>query len=148
MRIQVKKRMLAALIVVFFMAMSFPAFALERQGRWLKYSGTYPYLVGYDLQQLFAEKVSDATVESRLNQLQEFGVTAIRVWANNWFMGPDAYHPWLRDADGKFDLDTWDSAFWDRMRRWVQECKNRSIIVEFVIFSEYPKGGWRGIWWQ
>jgi len=55
-KIQVKKSMLAALIVAFVMATSFPAAALERQGRWLKYNGTYPYLVGYDLQQLFFHK--------------------------------------------------------------------------------------------
>jgi hypothetical protein len=143
-----RNSMMAALIMVFSMVILRSACALEREGRWLKYNGAYPYLVGYDLQQLFADKVSEATVDYRLNQLQEFGVTAIRVWANNWFMGQNAHYPWARDSNGKFDLNTWDAAYWNRMRSLVQKCKDREIIVEFVIFSEYPKGGLKGIWWQ
>jgi len=64
-------------------------------------------------------------------------------------MGPNAYYPWIRDADGKFDLDTWDSAFWDRDAQvGPGNARTGASSWEFVIFSEYPKGGWRGIWWQ
>jgi hypothetical protein len=121
------------------------AAGLERSGRWFKYNGSYPYFVGYDLQQLFANKsYSYADIDHKLDQLKEFRVNKIRVWANNWYMGTNAYYPWTVDASGKKNLDVWDATYWTRMKDFVQKCKDRGIIVEFTIFSPYPKdiNGW------
>lgn len=142
----------SAIVFILFLISFNNVFAqgLERSGRWLTYDNGYPYLVGYDLQQLFAQKnYTDADMDAKLNQLQEFRISAIRVWANNWFMGDNGYYPWLRGADGKFDLRSWDATYWERMKRFTQKCEDRGIIVEVAIFSEYP--GYSSsteVWWS
>jgi len=112
---------------------------LERSGRWFKYDGSYTYFVGYDLQELFAKRAySYADMDYKLNQLQEFRVNKIRIWADPWFMGTGAYYPWAMDTNGKKNLDEWDNTYWTRMKDFVQKCKDRGIIVEVSIFAPYP----------
>jgi hypothetical protein len=123
--------------------------ALSRSGRWLTYNGDHPYFVGYDLQQLFSQKsYTYGDLDYKLDQLQEFRINKIRVWADNWFMGTGGYYPWAVDIDGKKDLDQWDSAYWTRMRDFVQKCKDRDIIVEYTLFAPYPSEATSDSWWN
>ena len=122
---------------------------LERSGRWLMYNNSYPYLVGYDLQQLFSQKsYSYADIDYKLNQLQEFRINKIRVWINAWFLGINGYYPWIVDANGKKNLDVWNVTYWTRMRDFVQKCKDRDIIVEFTLFTPYPIESASDSWWK
>ena len=59
--------------------------------------------------------------------------------------------PWARsdtagyEAGGnKFDLDRWDSRFFERFRDFLSEASNRSIIVEVTLFSShYQEMQWK-----
>jgi hypothetical protein len=58
--------------------------------------------------------------------------------------------PWARSstpgyADGgnKFNLDVFDSAYWSRLRDFVQQASNRGIVVEYVLFcTSYDSNDW------
>ena len=59
--------------------------------------------------------------------------------------------PWARSnvsgaADGgnKFDLTSWDTAYFDRLRHFVAAAGHRGIVVEFVLFCPfYEEDLWR-----
>lgn len=69
-----------------------------------------------------------------------------------FFPGADVLVPWARAntderaADSKplFDLTTWESAYWDRLRSFLRDCEKRSIVVCLEFFDEpsirYNKG--------
>ncbi len=112
---------------------------IEAVGRWFRYGGGYPYLVGYDYQELFCKKAyTYADVERKLDAFVKYRINKVRVWANCWFMRENAYYPWAVDENGKKNLDAWDDVYWTRMKDFVQMCKDRDIVVEFTIFSPYP----------
>ncbi len=57
---------------------------------------------------------------------------------------PDRFlQPWPRrttsgyalDGRGKWDLSSWDEAYFTRLRQFVQACSDRGIIVELTLFS-------------
>jgi hypothetical protein len=58
---------------------------------------------------------------------------------------PEAFlAPWARAAGGKFDLDQWDPAYFDRLGAFVSEARNRGIIVEVTLFSaHYQEQHWK-----
>lgn len=119
---------------------------LERDGRWLRYDGDWLYLVGVDMQSLVS---ADAWTDGAdgysgdylpiLDALAAARVNKVRLWANAWFITPDRLHsqPFARDADDRFDLEQWDDAYWTRLRDFVSECRDRSIMVEYCLFSQY-----------
>src|SRR5688572_18251123 len=59
--------------------------------------------------------------------------------------------PWARSATAgaavggnKFDLDRWDSAFFDRLKAFCQAASERGIVVEVVFLSQmYDERMWR-----
>jgi hypothetical protein len=52
--------------------------------------------------------------------------------------------PWVRTADGKYDLERWNPAYFDRLVRFVGEAGRRGIVVELVLFSAlYEDVHWR-----
>ncbi len=112
--------------------------ALERSGRWLTYDGAHPYLVGYDLQQLFTDSsYTEAQVKAKIDTLAAYGTTCFRVWLNTWFLGYGHYYPYTYSG-GKFNLDSFSSAYWTRVKNLITYAKSKDIIVEVVVFSEYP----------
>lgn len=152
-----------AMLVFFLIMVTFSLIALNmvsaadtsglvKDGRWFKYNGEYPYFVGYDYQELFAKKSFSYTdIDNKLNALQNYRVNKVRVWADCWFLGSDGYYPWTVDANGKKNLDSWDTTYWTRMKDFVQKCKDRDIIVEVTIFSPYPddfNGWWTNTTWK
>lgn len=55
--------------------------------------------------------------------------------------GPDEFiAPWAwSDTTGgfegrKFDLDRWNPAYFDRLRKFLRAAQDRGVIVEFVLF--------------
>jgi hypothetical protein len=58
---------------------------------------------------------------------------------------PEAFlAPWARAADGKFDLNRWDQAYFDRLIAFVSEAEKRGIIVEVTLFSaHYQEQHWK-----
>jgi len=52
--------------------------------------------------------------------------------------------PWVRAAGGKFDLDQWAPAYFDRLAEFVSEAEKRGIIVEVTLFSaHYQEQHWK-----
>ncbi len=114
---------------------------LARSGRWLYYNGSPIWLVGYDLQQLFNDATyNEAAVKVYIDTLATYGATAFRVWMHTWFLdnpGTD-YYPY-QYADGEFKLGTFDEDYFTRWKTLIAYAKTKGIMVEIVIFSEYPE---------
>lgn len=98
----------------------------------------------------------DFDYETYLETLEEDGLNLTRlftgVYVESWGEGwntlnpaPGRYlAPWARSdtpgyADGgnKFDLDTWDEAYFERLRNFAAEAGQRNIVVEVVLFCVY-----------
>ncbi len=54
--------------------------------------------------------------------------------------------PWARSSEpgyagggNKFDLDTWDTEYFDRLKDFVEEAGNRGIVVELTFFCGYSQ---------
>ena len=113
---------------------------LEAKGRWLYYNNSPIWLVGYDLQQLFTDATyTEAQVKSKIDDLANYGTTCFRIWINNWFMEVDKNHWPYTYSNGKFNLDSFNEAYWNRVKNLTAYAKSKGIMVEVVVFSEYPK---------
>ncbi len=96
-----------------------------------------------------------------LNQLQSNGLNLTRTFSGD-FRGKDAsptlspqgkdhfISPWAWSQtsggyDGtKFDLDTWNDAYFDRLKDFVEQAGNRGIVVELVLFcNQYTQDRWQ-----
>ena len=61
---------------------------------------------------------------------------------------PPAWHapptilPWPRTPQGKFDLDRWDGAYFERLRGFVSAARAHGIMVDVCLFNGV------GDWWQ
>ncbi|MCR4330445.1 MAG: carbohydrate-binding protein [Patescibacteria group bacterium] len=116
---------------------------LERSGRWFTYDGQPTYLVGFDAQQLATDPAIDY-VEA-LDLMAQNQINKVRIWTYVWFGNPSgAFTPWVRDANGRHDLDQWNPAYWDRVRDFLAKARDRKIVVEISIFAPYPAADW---WW-
>ena len=52
--------------------------------------------------------------------------------------------PFKKLADGKYDLERWNSDFWRRFNEYLSLCKQRNIIVQIEIWATHDlsKGRW------
>lgn len=124
-----------------------PAGSLARKNRWFYYKGSPIYLVGVDAQQLVADPRLDYS--SVLSRLQPYKVNKVRIWLDSYFSGALAYRPWKYDASTKrFDLDTWNSAYWRRLAAFVGTAEQDGIIVEVSLFNAYPSDSKHNGWWR
>ena len=108
---------------------------LVREGRWFYYRGEPQWMAGIDFQSAAARKHYDYV--QLLDRLQDLGLNKIRLWAYSWFLGRQGLAPW-KYHNGKYDLDEWDEAYWQRVRRFVDEAEVRDIFIEFTLFAPYP----------
>jgi hypothetical protein len=94
-----------------------------------------------------------------LNELQRHGLNNTRIWVGPYREVPgnfgissntlapeaaDFVAPWPRssnspggDGGNKFDLDSWNDAFFVRLKRFVQEAAKRDVVVEVNLFCPY-----------
>ncbi|HOG29226.1 MAG TPA: hypothetical protein PLN93_11195 [Vicinamibacterales bacterium] len=71
-------------------------------------------------------------------RLADLGVTLTRAWLfDAWAIGAsagtgcyDGYLPWVRGADGRFDLWSMDAAYLDRLRAYVEAMAAQGILVQ------------------
>jgi hypothetical protein len=93
------------------------------------------YLLGVDQQQLACQ--TDVDYARKLDLIKAAGMDKVRIWGSCYFMDPrNALQP-VAFRDGRFDLDTWDDAYWVRVRDFVAQAKARDIIVEYTLFANY-----------
>lgn len=122
------------------------ASGLTRSGRWFLYKGAYVYLAGIDAQELVADPTYDSTAV--LDKLQAYRINKLRIWIDAWFGGAGYLRPWQYDGQtGRFDLDTWNDAYWDRLRAFAAAAQARDIIIEVSIFDAYPHDADPNGWW-
>ncbi len=94
-----------------------------------------------------------------LNELQSWGFNLTRLFSGVYVEDPTAFHiarntlapaplrficPWARSTQpgyagggNKFDLHTWDRAYFHRLKDFVAEAGKRGIVVEMVLFCPY-----------
>jgi hypothetical protein len=57
-------------------------------------------------------------------------------YQNTLAPGPGRFvSPWARTTDDKFDLDSWNPDYFERLRDFVAAARERGIVVEVVLFS-------------
>jgi hypothetical protein len=71
--------------------------------------------------------------------------TSFSIPRNTLAPRPEAFlAPWARTTGGKFDLNQWDQAYFDRLTAFVSEAEKRGIIVEVTLFSaHYQEQHWK-----
>ncbi len=82
-----------------------------------------------------------------LDVFQRDGMNLTRVWTMGYpgASPQELIQPWLRsstgananDGLGKWDLSTWNEAFFTRLRDFVQLASDRGIVVEVTLFSVF-----------
>jgi hypothetical protein len=102
----------------------------------------------------------DFAFEPYLNVLEEAGLNYTRIYPGAYFETADYFVkdnplgplpgrqvlPWARSEQpgyplggNKFDLDTWDVAYFDRLRNFIEQAGLRGIVVEICLFNcMYP----------
>lgn len=88
-------------------------------------------------------------------RLTEHLDTLVRVGGNyirNTMSARDAgnVHPWARDAEGRYDLDRWNDAYWTRFERLLEETARRGIVVQIEIwaFHDFTEEDWEASPWN
>ncbi len=92
-----------------------------------------------------------------LETLEQDGMNLTRLFSGTYVEKPGAFGierntlapapgrylaPWAR-ADGKFDLDRWNAAYFERLKGFLSEAAKRGIVVELTLFSsQYTDDNW------
>ncbi len=101
----------------------------------------------------------DLDFEPYLDELECCGLNLTRTFSGAYMEHPEAFNiaentlapkpgrllcPWARsDEDGyaaggaKFDLGTWDEAYFDRLKAFVTAASERGVVVEYVLFCPF-----------
>ncbi|MCD6498680.1 MAG: hypothetical protein J7M25_10325 [Deltaproteobacteria bacterium] len=119
---------------------------LTHAGRWLKYDGQYLYMVGIDLQSVVGAEPwhsgsdgYDGDYTRILDELQTARINKVRIWANVFFRPADqVQQPFKQLSNGRYDLNQWNDTYWARLKDFVSKAKQRHIMVEYCLFSQYP----------
>jgi hypothetical protein len=115
------------------------AAGLGRTGRWFTYNGQPIYLIGYDMQELAADPTID--YNAVLDLFVQYRLNKVRIWSYSYWSPEDFLHPWSY-TNGRFDLDAWNDAYWQRLRDFVAAAHRRGIMVEYTIFAANNVDDW------
>src|SRR5712691_7471755 len=121
---------------------------LEHVGRWFTYNGQYIFLIGYDSQELAANPSLDYNVA--LDLFVQYRLNKVRIWIEYCYWDATFLAPWPV-VNGKFDLDSWDPAFWQRVKNFVAAAQSRNIMVEATIIAPNnidDTSGWSAAAWN
>lgn len=130
--------LLLSLAVMCSSAVATPAQAstgtLGHAGRFYTVNGVPTVLVGMDMQELAANPAINYT--AMLDALQSHHVNAIRLWIYPAWAPSTYLEPWTYGvcASGKYDLNTWNSSYWTRLKAVVDAANTRGIYVELSLF--------------
>lgn len=96
--------------------------------------------------------------EKELDELARHGLNLVRLFGGHYHEIPgdfgitrnvlapspeDYIAPFVRGKDGKYDLNTPNEEYYDRLIGYVQKCSDRGIVVEMTIFCPfYHEGLW------
>ncbi len=119
---------------------------LGKNGRWLTFNGEHVFFVGADSQELAVDRTRNNFIQV-LDKFRQYRINKVRIWADNWFCDPTmCARPWVYDSTAqKYDLDLWNSVYWQQMREFIEAARAREMVVEISIFAPYPADG--NGWW-
>lgn len=98
----------------------------------------------------------DFNYDTYLETLQKDGLNTTRLFTGAYYEKPGAFGiqhntmapadnklilPWS-EKDGKYDLKTWDKAYFNRLHNFMQKAAQAGVIVEITLFSAYYGAGW------
>lgn len=74
-----------------------------------------------------------------LGPYAEIGADLFGIKKNTMNPAPDKWlTPWVKDtATGKFKLDEWNEAFFNRLKSFIAEAQKNDVIVEVTFFTSY-----------
>ena len=133
---------LVAAAIILWAILSHPAQSLERVENRLLHNGTEIWLGGIDFQSVAVRPGIDEIAV--LDRLKQSGLNKIRIWAYPWFLKENGLIPWIRNAQGKANLNRWDQDYWDTVKAFVSAAEQREIFVEYTLFASKPS---QSKWW-
>lgn len=98
----------------------------------------------------------DFNYDTYLATLQKDGLNTTRLFMGAYYEQPGAFGiqhntmapaedklllPWNKEQ-GKYNLDSWNDAYFRRLHDFMQKAAQRGIIVEITLFSAYYGAGW------
>lgn len=98
----------------------------------------------------------DFNYDLYLETLQKDGLNTTRLFPGAYYEQPGAFGiqfntmapapdklllPWTK-KDGKYDLDTWNEAYFQRLHDFMAKAAQHGVIVEVTLFSAYYGAGW------
>ena len=108
------------------------------EGAILKRNGSPTSLSFYGDYGMLSESSFD--IEGHIDRLSAVGVDGIRVWVNyHW---TKSLSPFVRHADGRYDLRAFDQRFFDRLRATVDYAASRNIVVQLAVFDAGHVRSW------
>ena len=111
--------------------------ALRQQGRWFAYKNAPRYLVGGDTQAIHADPTwFDYT--TLLDKFAAYRINKVRIFIDSNDLR-SVRRPYAYDSrTQRYDLDTWDSAYWTATKDFIDKALARNVIVEITMSSVYP----------
>jgi hypothetical protein len=68
----------------------------------------------------------------------EMGDKTFGIRNNTMNPSPENYlTPWAKDASGKYNLDVWNQAYFERLKSFVGEAEKLGIVVEITLYTSY-----------
>ncbi len=74
-------------------------------------------------------------LEAHLDLLSSVGGNYVRNTMSSRNSGN--LQPFLRHPDGRYDLNRWNEAYWDRLRRFLEMTEERGIIVQMELWDRF-----------
>jgi hypothetical protein len=115
-------------------------------GYW-EYRGKPLLLIGgSDQDNIFQWVGAGTMLTDHLDLLQACGGNYIRCTMSSRSYTEDGYHwnvypyPFAR-VDGKYDLKQWNPVYWNKLRMFLRETKNRGIIVQLEFWDRWNECG-------
>ncbi len=88
----------------------------------------------------FAVAASDFDYAKFLDKLAEHGMNFTRLYPGahpvNFDNQPHIL-PWAKDPSGKYNLDAWNHAYFERLHGFIQHAQAKGIIVDVVLFNGF-----------
>jgi hypothetical protein len=122
---------------------------LRKSGRGFTYDGKPIFINAVNCETLAMDTRFDFT--RMLDFLTRYRFNKLRIWGHSWHgiwtggsedltLRPWKYIPGPNGwEDSKWDLDQWNPAYWERVKAFCCAARDRGIIVEFTIFSEWVR---------
>ena len=130
-----RKTIHTAILLLCFFSASYLAAQLETAGPyWLRdtANGRTIWLAGHGITNLISQNGINIAVHN--SHYASCGANSLRLHLTQGARGEGA--PWKLLDDGRYDLAAWNEQWWDRLRIFMDDCKQRGIYPFVQIWDE------------